>query len=220
MSTSTLSMSTLTYIHPRWLTMIPGWGECCVCSTPYGYTHLHYLNLKHNWDDKYGFLVCGKDECNVFIKQYMQKLYYNVYTTKKWRQILNIYANNLFITVERSNGDSDNDWILDNDSDRDSNTKPLALSFIYAILCSRAQHDLHDLHDLHDSTDSHDSHDSTDLSICPSLPNELWEYIYDICLDTYKEYINLTFSPSNKQANTLNTCIRVKKGDIYKKITF
>jgi hypothetical protein len=200
-----MSTSTLTYIHPRWLTMIPGWGECCVCSTPYGYTHLHYLNLKHNWDDKYGFLVCGKDECNLFIKQYMQKLYYNVYTTNKWRQILNIYANNLFITVERSNGDSDNDWILDNDSDCNSNTKPLALSFIYAILCSRAQHDLHD---------------STDLSICPRLPNELWEYIYDICLDTYKEYINLTFSPSNKQANTLNTCIRVKKGDIYKKITF
>ena len=198
-----MSIITLSYIHPRWLTMVPGWGECCICSTPDGYTHLYYLNIKFNSDDKYGFLVCGKESCNLHIKHYIHKLKYNVYTTKTWRRILNIYANNLFVTVERTNGDIEHDWVLDNDCDHDSNKIPLSLSFLYAILCTKKLNE---------------TNDTNDTNSFPILPNEIWEYIYDICLDTYRDNINLTFTPCNKKSNTINSYIRVKKGEIYKKI--
>ena len=184
----------LTYIPPRWLTMVYGSGECQVCNTPEGCTRTYYLNIRYCFDDKFGYLVCGKEECNLFIKTYMRNLYNNIYNTKTWIRILNIYANNLFITVKRSNGEIENDWVLDNDCDHNSNKVPLRTSFIYTILCCKKKDDF------------------------AKLPSEIWEYIYNLCLETYKDYINLSLSSYNREKNCLEPHIRVKKGDTYKRV--
>ena len=191
---------TLTYIPSRWLTMIPGSGECQICTQPEGNTRTYYLNIRCNGDDKFGFLVCGKDECNKFIKSYISKIYSDIYNTKAWRRILNIYANNLFITVKRSNGIIENDWILDNEWDYDSNKVPLNISFLYAILCNNKKNE------------------NNENYIYPVLPNEIWEYIYNMCLQSYTDNINLTVTRYDKTNNIVEPCIRVKKGDIYKKV--
>ena len=185
----------LDYIHPRWLTMVPGSGECQICVNPEGNSRCYYLNIKYNGDDKFGYLVCSKEECNLCIREYMNKLYSNIYNTKTWKRILNIYANNLFISVERSNGTIEHDWVLDNYWDHDSNKNSLQTSFLYAILCNNKNYE---------------------NGQCSKLPNEIWEYIYNICLETYTENINLTLSCYNK--DNIKTFIRAKKDNIYKKI--
>jgi hypothetical protein len=187
------------YVYPIWLTMVRQSGECQLCNSPEGNTRSYYLNIKYNGDDKFGFLVCSKAECNLCISKYLHNLYINIYNSKNWKSILNIYANNLFITVERSNGMIENDWVIDNDFDHNSNMNPLNISFIYAIMCNNKQYQ---------------------HSIFPKLPNEIWEYIYNICLERYAEYINLTLSSYNKDKHILEPYIRVKKGDMYKKISF
>lgn len=181
-----------TYIQPRWLTMVSSSGECQVCKTPEGHTRSYYLNIRHNCEDKFGFLVCSKEDCNFFIHSYMKTLYSNIYNTKIWKRILNIYANNLFITIVRSNGDIEHDWVLNNDYDPDSNKIPLYKSFLYAILCCRKNSDY------------------------SKLPSELWEYIYKLSLETYKDNINLTLCSYNK--NCFEPHISVKKGEIYKRV--
>ena len=208
MSGAVSSTKPMTYINPVWLTMVPGSGECQICKTPEGKTHTYYLNIRYNGDDKFGFLVCGKEECNTSIKHYLDTLYSNIYNTKTWKRILNIYANNLFIKVERSNGDIEYDWTLDNDWDHDSNKIPLRTSFMYAILCQ------------HKNNDARDAHDARDARrICSRLPNEIWEYIYTISLEKYRENINLTLNQYNKIKNSMEPCIRVKKGGIYKRVS-
>ena len=192
--TTLITNNNIVFIQPRWLTMIPGSGECQICNTPEGDTRTYYLNIRYNCNDKFGFLVCSKKECNLLIKLYMKNLYNSIYNTKTWKRILNIYANNLFITVERSNGDIEHDWVLDNECDHSSNKIPLRTSFIYAILCCNKNDDY------------------------AKLPNEIWEYIYNICLDTYKDNINLSLCSYNKYKNSLEPHIRVKKGDICKKV--
>ena len=192
--TTLITNNNIVFIQPRWLTMIPGSGECQICNTPEGDTRTYYLNIRYNCNDKFGFLVCSKKECNLLIKLYMKNLYNSIYNTKTWKLILNIYANNLFITVERSNGDIEHDWVLDNECDHSSNKIPLRTSFIYAILCCNKNDDY------------------------AKLPNEIWEYIYNICLDTYKDNINLSLCSYNKYKNSLEPHIRVKKGDICKKV--
>ena len=42
--------------------------------------------------------------------------------------------------------------------------------------------------------------------------------MYNLCLETYRDNINLSFSNYNKYTNCLEPNIRVKKGDIYKKV--
>ena len=189
-----MSISNTSYIPPRWLTMIPGSGECQVCKDPQGNTSSYYLNIRFNGDDKFGYLVCGKKECNLFIQTYMKNIYSNIYTSKTWKRVLNIYANNLFISVERSNGDREHDWVLDNNFDPNSNSIPLHTSFLYAILCSN----------------KNDNY--------TKLPSEIWEYMYNLCLETYKDNIILSLSSYNKYKECLEPYIRVKKGNIYKKI--
>ena len=191
---SMTSMSNTTYIPPRWLTMVPGSGECQVCKKPEGHTRTYYLNIRYNGDDKFGYLVCGKEECNLFIQTYMKNIYDSIYNTKTWKRILNIYANNLFITVERSNGDLEHDWVLDNDCDHNSNKIPLRTSFLYAILCCT----------------KHDEY--------ATLPSEIWEYMYNLALETYTDNINLSLCSYNKDKNCLEPHIRVKKDQIYKRI--
>jgi hypothetical protein len=101
----------------------------------------------------------------------------------------------------RSNGDIEYDWTLDNDWDHDSNKIPLRTSFMYAILCQ------------------HKNSDTSDTRICSRLPNEIWEYIYTISLEKYRENINLTLNQYNKIKNSMEPCIRVKKGGIYKRVS-
>ena len=188
---------TNTYIYPRWLTMVPSSDICQICNTPEGNTHSYYLNIRHDSDDKSGYLVCGKQECNIAIKSYMHNLYSDVYNNKIWKELLNIYANHLFIKVQRTNGTFEYDWQLDNYWEHDSDEIPLYISFICAILCNTTVSD-----------------DNT--CIYPILPNEIWEYIYNICIEFYRHNINvkLTFNSNN----CLEPCIRVKKGDLYKRI--
>jgi hypothetical protein len=190
-------MSELDYIHPQWLTMVPGSGKCQLCKTPEGNTRTYYLNIKYNGDDKCGFLVCGKKECNYSIKTYLHKLYSNIYTTKTWNRILNIYANNLFIKVERTNGTIENDWVIDNYNycETNSNKIPLNISFLYAILCHNK---------------------NSENKLYSKLPNDIWEYIYTISLETYTKNINLSLSCYGK--DNIETFIRARKNQIYKNV--
>ena len=191
----------INFIMPRWLTMVLGSGDCQICNTPEGNTHSYYLNIRHDGDDKSGFLVCGKQKCNKAIKTYLHNLYSTIYNNKIWKRLLNIYANHLFITVERTNGTFEYDWQLDNDWEHDNEKIPLYTSFICAILCN---------------TIDSNSNNNSDTCIYSILPNEIWEYIYNICLEFYRHNINVKFTFNSNSC--LEPCIRVKKGDLYKKI--
>ena len=66
--TTLITNNNIVFIQPRWLTMIHGSGECQICNTPEGDTRTYYLNIRYNCNDKFGFLVCTKNECNLLIK--------------------------------------------------------------------------------------------------------------------------------------------------------
>ena len=176
------------YIQPSWLTMVYGSGICQICTNPEGDTRTYYLNLKYNCEDKSGYYVCGKLECQTFIKTYLKKIYWEIYNTKQWQSLLCKYANNEFITVERSNGAIENDWTLDNYNE--NNQYPLNQSILYAILCSNKQFE---------------------NKKGSKLPKDIWEYIYKLCLKTYTDNINLTLSYTNEHKMSYN--ILVVKGE-------
>ena len=176
------------YIQPSWLTMIYGCGICQICTHPEGNTRTYYLNLKYNCEDKSGYYVCGKLECQTFIKIYLKKIYWEIYNTKQWQSLLHKYANNKFITVERSNGAFENDWTLYNYNE--NNQYPLNQSILYAILCSNKQFE---------------------NKKGSKIPKDIWEYIYKLCLKTYTDNINLTLSYTNEHKMSYN--ILVVKGE-------
>ena len=68
------------FIPLKWLTLIYVSGICQLCEKPEGNTHSYSLNYKcNNGDDKRGFMVCGKEKCNFYIKTYIKILYNNIY---------------------------------------------------------------------------------------------------------------------------------------------
>ena len=180
------------YIPIKWLTLIYGAGICQLCEKPEGNTHSYSLNYKcNNGDDKRGFIVCGKEECNFYIKTYIKILYHKIYMTKKWQELLLKRANNCFVSVTRSNGTIENDWILC--SNETINT-PVYDVIMTLILCCKNKNIF--------------------------LPSELFEYIYNYLVYSYNDDIYLIINPTINSEDKLNmnTLIKCFKGEIYKNI--
>lgn len=179
-------------IQSKWLTMIFGRGVCQLCEKPEGNTHTYNLNYKcYNGDDKRGFMVCGKDECNFYIKTYIKILYHNIYITKIWQQLLLKRANNSFVSVTRSNGTIENDWSLCLDETKNTSSYDIIMTL---ILCCK----------------------KTNLLI----PSELFEYIYNYIIYSYNDDIYLIFNPirNTEDKLTMNTLIKCFKGEDCKNI--
>jgi len=180
-------------IPPKWLTMIFGGGVCQLCRKPEGITHTYTLNYKcNNGDDKRGFMVCGKEKCNFYIKTYIKILYNNIYMTKKWKELLVKRANNSFISVTRSNGTIENDWLL---CSNESKTTSLYDIMMTLIVCCKKKYIF--------------------------LPSELFEYIYNYLVYSYNDDIHLTFDTiiNNEDKIIMNTLIKCFKGEICKNIS-
>ena len=180
------------FIPSKWLTMIFSGGVCQLCENPKGRTNTYILNYKcNNGDDKRGFMVCGKEECNFYIKTYIKILYHNVYMTKKWEELLLKRANNCFVSVTRSNGTIENDWLL---CTNETIITPVYDVIMTLILCCKNKNIF--------------------------LPSELFEYIYNYLVYSYNDDIQLIFNPTINSEDTLimNTLIKCFKGEICKNI--
>jgi len=179
-------------IRPCWLTMICGHGVCQLCKIPEGNTHTYTLNYKcYNGDDKRGFIVCGKPECNLYIKTYIKILYHRLYITKKWQELLVKRANNSFVSVTRSNGSIEHDWILCSNETKTTSVCDVVMTL---ILCCKKQNIF--------------------------LPSELFEYIYNRLVYLYNDDIHLIFDFVKNYNNNLcmNILLKCFKGDICKNI--
>jgi len=179
-------------IPTKWLTMIYGAGICQLCEIPQGHTHSYSLNYKcNNGDDKRGFIVCGKEECNFYIKTYIKILYHNIYITKKWQELLLKRANNSFVSVTRSNGVVETDWILCSNENINTSIHNVMMTL---ILCCQHKNIF--------------------------LPSELFEYIYNYLVYSYNDDIYLIINPKINDEDKLimDTLIKCFKGEICKNI--
>ncbi len=179
-------------ISPKWLTMIFGAGICQLCENPEGRTHTYILNYKcNNGDDKRGFIICGKEECNFYMKTYIKILYYKIYMTKKWQKLLLKRANNSSVSVTRSNGTIENDWLLCTNETKTTSVYDIMMTL---ILCCQ--------------------------KINIFIPPELFEYIYNYLVYSYNDDIYLIINPTINSEDKLNmnTLIKCFKGEICKKI--
>jgi len=180
------------YIPIKWLTMIFSGGICQLCKNPEGRTHTYTLNYKFNYgDDKNGFIVCGKDECNFYIKTYRDKLYNALHNTKKWQELLVKRANNIFVSVTRSNGIIENDWSLCTNDEKSISVYDIVMTL---ILCCKKNN--------------------------ISIPSEIFEYIYKILVNLYNDDIHLSFENMlNREDKLVMTkLVRIFKGDLCKKM--
>jgi hypothetical protein len=162
-------------LYPIWLTWMYSSGICQLCDNPEGDVNSYHLNLKFNFSNRLGFYTCDKQECIKKMENYIYNIHKHIFASKSWQNILYKAANNRFISVPRSSGSIDTDWKVVMKTRYDSEYKeksqyPLNQSFYTAILCS----------------------EKCDL-ICNKLPQELWMYIYDICITLYNEDIHLIF---------------------------
>jgi len=182
------------YIPIKWLTMIFSGGICQLCKNPEGITHTYTLNYKCNYgDDKNGFIVCGKDECNFYIKTYRDKLYNALHNTKKWQELLVKRANNIFVSVTRSNGIIENNWSLCTNNEKKVAVYDIVITF---ILCCKNKNII--------------------------LPSEIFEYIYNYLIYSYNDDIYLSFENMLNREDKLSITrlVRIFKGDLCKKIPF
>ena len=175
------------YISIKCLTMIFSSGICQLCKNPKGTTHTYILNYKCNYgDDKTGFIVCGKDECNLYIKTYRKKLYNSLHHTKKWKELLVKRANNIFVSVKRSNGIIENDWSLCNNNEK---TIPVYDIVMTIILCCKTKNLI--------------------------ITSDIFEYIYKILVNLYNDDIHLIFNTIRNSDGilTMNKLIKCFKGE-------
>jgi len=179
-------------ISPKWLTMIYGSGICQLCEKPEGNTRTYSLNYKCNYgSDKRGFMVCGKKECNFYIQTYIKILYHNIYITKKWQELLLKRANNSFVSVTRSNGVIENDWVLCNSENINTSIHNVMMTI---ILCCQTKNKF--------------------------LPSELFEFIYNYLVYSYNDDIELIINSTIHTEDKLIIDILIKcfKGEILKYI--
>jgi len=180
------------YIPIKWLTMIYSGGICQLCKNPEGRTHIYNLNYKCNYgDDKNGFIVCGKDECNLYIKTYRNKLYNTLHHTKKWQELLVKRANNSFVSVTRSNGTIENDWSLCTNDEKTISVYDIVMTL---ILCCNQKNII--------------------------ISSDIFEYIYKMLINLYNDDIHLTFENISNRENkiAMTTLVRIFKGELCKKI--
>jgi len=162
-------------IYPKWLTWMNSSGICQICDNPEGEVNSFHLNMKFKLSNRLGFYTCDKPECIKKMKNYMYKMHKYIYNSKSWKNIIYKVVNNSFISVPRSSGAIDTDWKVIMKTRYDSNyieqnQYPLNQSFYTAILCT----------------------EKCEL-ICNKLPQEIWMYIYDICISLYNEDVHLIF---------------------------
>ena len=181
-------------IPPKWLTMVYGSGICQLCEKPEGNTHTYTLNYKYNnGDDKRGFMVCGKTECNLYIKTYINILYHSLYITKKWKKLLVKRANNSFVSVTRTNGTIEHDWILCSNETKTTSVYDVMMTL---ILCCQKKNIF--------------------------IPSELFEYIYNYLIYSYNDDIHLIFNPiiNSDKTTSMLPLLKCFNGEICKNIPF
>lgn len=181
-------------IPPRWLTMVSSSGNCQICNNPEGATHTYTLNYKCNYgDDKNGFIVCGKTECNFYIKTYIKIIYYSLYITKKWQELLVKRANNSFVSVTRTNGTIEHDWILCSNENKTTSVYDVMMTL---ILCCQQKNIF--------------------------IPSELFEYIYNYLIYSYNDDIHLIFNTTINSDNIMSMLPLIKcfNGENCKNIPF
>jgi len=172
------------------LTMVSASGLCQLCEKPEGITRTYIFNYKfYNGEDKRGFIVCAKDECNFYIKTYIKFLYNNVYITKQWKELVYKRANNIFVSVKRTNGVVENDWLLCED-----NIKTISIydTVTILILCCKK------------------------LNL--NISSDIFEYIYKVLIKLYNDDIHLLFDNVINIEDKLSTkaSIRCFKGNMSK----
>lgn len=181
-------------IPPKWLTMVYGSGICQLCEKPDGNTHTYTLNYKcNNGDDKRGFMVCGKAECNLYCKTYINILYHSLYITKKWQELLVKRANNSFVSVKRSNGTIEHDWLLCSNENKTTSVYDVMMTL---ILCCQQKNIF--------------------------IPTELFEYIYNYLIYSYNNDIHLIFNPiiNSDKTTSMIRLLKCFNGEICKNIPF
>ena len=162
-------------ILPECMTMIQMSGICQVCNTPEGSTKVYSANNQHDASNRLGFYICSKQECEKYMNNYIDTIYFNLYESQKWNTILLALANRSFIKVQRSNGDINFDWKITFSEYRDSdniidilNENPLNFNFITSMLCASDKFNFH-------------------------ISSVIWENIFNMTLDLYRKYVHLIF---------------------------
>ena len=160
---------------PRRLTMMCSYGICQFCDNPEGTTNNFHLNMRFDCSNLLGFYSCNKDECVNKMNNYIKNMRNYIYNSQSWKNIIYKAVNQRFISVTRSSGAIDTDWnvVMKNTYEFEYNeiaTYPLNQLFYTAILSS----------------------EKSDF-IVNKLPQELWIYIYDICIASYNKQVYLIF---------------------------
>jgi hypothetical protein len=216
-------------IHPIKLTWFQE-SHCQICKKQSNELYTIYINkLCYFPNSKYGYVLCENSLCYDIVIKYIKYLLYNSYT----KEILNLYANQYYINVKRSNGTIENDWQLNT---YDQKLIPLYKSFCTAILCSGLNKNEKDKKNKNEKDknnknekdkknknekdkknknekDKKNKNNNFELT----LPQEIWEYIYNICLETYKEQLPLLLE-YNYERNKMDSFISINKNDLCKMI--
>ena len=162
-------------VCPRRLVMMCSSGICQFCDNPEGTTNGFHLNMRFDCSNLLGFYSCNKDECVNKMDNYVKNMYKYIYNLQSWKNIIYKAVNQSFISVPRSNGNIDTDWKVAMKTKYDSEyneiaSYPLNHLFYTAILCTEKC-----------------------VLIINKLPQELWIYIYDICIASYNKQVHLIF---------------------------
>lgn len=193
-------------IHPIKLTFFQE-SHCQICKKQTNELYTIYINkLCYFPNSKFGYVLCENPVCYDIIIKYINYLFRDAYT----KEILNLFANQYYINIKRSNGTIENDWTLNT---YDQKLIPLYKSFCTAILCSGLNKKEKD-NKINKKQDKKNKNNNFELT----LPKEIWEYIYNICLETYKEQLPL-FLEYNYEKNKMDSFISVNKNDLCKMIS-
>lgn len=177
-------------ILPQWLSMIQHSGICQKCNSPEGNSYIYSLNNQHDASNLIGFYICSKQDCKTYMSNYIDMIFFNLYTSQKWNRIMHTLVNRSYIKVLRSNGNIDYDWKIyfssysDNDANLEMlNKYPLNDNFISAILCAYNKFDFY-------------------------IPSVIWENIFNMTIELYSKHVHLIFGLN------LETYIMVYKENI------
>lgn len=191
-------------------------SHCQICKKQTNELYTIYINkLRYFPNSKFGYVLCENPVCYDIIIKYINYLFRDAYT----KEILNLFANQYYINIKRPNGTIENDWTLNS---YDQKLIPLYKSFCTAILCSGLKEkdkkqDKKQDNKINKKKDKKQDKKNKNNNFDLTLPEEIWEYIYNICLETYKEQLPL-FLEYNYERNNMDSFISVNKNDLCKMI--
>lgn len=166
-------MSQIKAIPMKRLVMITG-GQCCMCDNPDPLCNPHtwHINIQADYTNNLGYITCNKEECHIKIKNYIKKLYDELYRKPIWQDILKKFANNEYVSVPRNIGIVEHNWnILSKKFILSKSDLPFNMDFginykfILSMLCN--------------------------FNSNTAIPSYIWYQIYNMCLYLYQPYIKV-----------------------------